>query len=372
MRRATLQHTLDTYATVIKKSCSGRCSISSESFVIMPRILSLLHHRPKPSSIYVPCPVNRCFSTNNEKNVTPSSGILPQAAQIATVSRSVGQVIFLNSAKSGNIILFSLALSDPTLAALATLGAMTSIKTSKLLGIDEEALKDGLHGYNGTLIGCASAMFTSSLPFAVMGTVAGAVSTPIIFTSLKNAMAVPQWTWSFNIVMMTGLMKSRPLLETESFCESSVDTTSEMEAIQHATNYVDVLTAPLASISQIFVVNSPLSGLGILAATSMYSPSLVLHALGGATTGCIIGFILGDVSDVASGLWGYNSALTSMAIGTFYVDSLEARMLSGGAAAGTAVLFGGVSALTGAYGVPCLTLPFCCTATGEFLVNVEP
>ena len=336
-------------------------------------ILSFLRHRLKPSST----PVSRSpvhhhyFSTNKEKDVTPSSGILPQAVQTDAVSRSIGQVIFLNSSKSGNLILASLALSDPALAALATVGTMTSSNTSKLLGLDEEALKNGLQGYNGALIGCASAVFTSSLPFAIIGTVAGAMATPIVSASLKNMTAVPQWTWSFNIVMMTGLMKSRPLLGKERFNESSIDTAIEMGAVEHATNYADVLTAPITSISQIFVVNSSLSGLGILAATSVYSPGLALHALGGATTGCIVGLILGDVSDVVAGLWGYNSALTSMAIGTFYVDSLKTRMLSGGAAAGTAVLFGGVGAVAGAYGVPCLTLPFCSVATGKFLVNTS-
>ena len=118
--------------------------------------------------------------------------------------------------------------------------------------------------------------------------------------------------------------------------------TATEETIQHTTSFSDVLISPLAGVSQIFVVNFPLSGMGILAATSLYSPGLALHALGGSTVGCLVGLTLGtDISNVAAGLWGYNSALTSMVIGTFYNDSVKTRMFSFGAAAGAAVLFDG-------------------------------
>ena len=281
-----------------------------------------------------------------------------------TTTRSIGQVIFLNSSKSGSVILGSLFIADPTLAAFATLGAATSVATANILKLDETWTKDGLHGYNGALIGCASTVFATSLPFVTLGTLAGAVTTPVLSASLRNVSTVPQWTFSFNFVMLSSLMKTRPLL---------VDSDSPMveSAVEKASSFTDVLTSPLTSLSQIFVVDSSLSGAGILAATSLYSPGLALHALGGGLTGCLVGLLLGDVSDVTAGLWGYNSALTSMAIGAFYVDSDRARVLSCGAAAGTAVLFGGMSTVMGSYGVPCLTLPFCSMATGEFGNDID-
>ncbi|KAL7505621.1 hypothetical protein ACHAXN_004476, partial [Cyclotella atomus] len=305
-------------------------------------------------------------SKNDDKPISISV-----APTVQATSTSIGQVIFLNSQKSGNIILASLALADPTLAAFAAIGAVTSVSTSNLLGLDNSSIANGLQGYNGALIGCASSVFMSSLPFVVLGTVAGAFATPVVSASLKNVTSIPQWTWSFNLVMLTGLMRSRPLLNGESSegAAESSDMTIESVIVEHSTSLMDVLVSPLTSISQIFVVNSPLSGLGILAATSLYSPALSLHALGGATTGCLVGLLLGDVEGVTAGLWGYNSALTSMAIGTFYVDSMKSRFLSAGAAAGTAVLFGGMSTVAGAYGIPCLTLPFCSVATTCYLLE---
>lgn len=299
-------------------------------------VLSHFHQRLRTSNLSLAHLGSASFSTSksnkdgNSKQSFPS--VILHAPEVETTSRSIGQVIFLNSPKSGNVILASLALADPMLAILATFGAGASVGTSTFLGLDENKLKNGLLGYNGFLIGCASSVFTSSLPFAVLGTLAGAIATPLVSASLNNMTTVPQWTWSFNFVMLTGLVRSRPLM---------AETATE-EAIQLTTSFSGVLISPLTGISQIFVVNSPLSGMGILAAASLYSPGLALHALGGSTVGCLVGLTLGaDVSNVAAGLWGYNSALTSMAIGTFYNDSVKTRMFSFGAAAGAAVLFDG-------------------------------
>lgn len=335
---------------------------------------SLIYNGLKPSisprlSHYCPFSLQSAlFSSSDHSKDDPKPSIL-HAPEIQATSRSIGQVIFLNSQKSGNLILASLAIADPTIAVFAALGAATSIGTSKLLGLDESSIASGLQGYNGALIGCASSVFASSLPFVTLGTLTGAIATPLVSASLKSVTPVPQWTWSFNFVMLTGLLRSRPLLgdATSENTTELVDATIESTVVEQAATFTDVLTSPLTSMSQIFVVQSPLSGLGILAATSLYSPGLALHALGGAATGCLTGLLMGDLEGVAAGLWGYNSALTSMSIGTFYVDSMKTRCLSFGAAAGTAVLFGGMSTLSGDYGVPCLTLPFCSVATGKSL-----
>ena len=200
-------------------------------------------------------------------------------------------------------------------------------------------------------------MFSTGLVPAFTGTMFGAIATPVVSASLRNITTIPQWTWSFNLVTLSGLMQTRPLLGS-----SDGDT-----VVENTTIFADVAVSPLAGISQIFVVNSHLTGAGIVAAIGMYSPGLALHALGGSATGCFVGIMLGaDLADVAIGLYGYNSALTSMAVGAFYVDSTRTRVLSCAGAAASTVLFGAMKAGFGVYGVPCLTLPFCTVATGEF------
>lgn len=306
-------------------------------------------------------------NANDEKPLkTPSSKpTFLHSEQVDATSRGFGQVIFLNSSKSGNVILLSLALADPSLAAFSALGAMTSTSTARSLGLDDKAWKDGLWGYNGALVGCAASVFGGFAPYAIAGTLVGAVAAPAVSASLKNAAAMPQWTWSFNIVTLTALMQTLPLMGADS--ASMADGMAEK-----ATPVWDAMLSPLAGISQIFVIPSHLTGVGIVAAIGMYSPKLALHALGGSVTGCTVGIMLGaEVSDVALGLFGYNSALTSMAVGTFFVDSRRVRVLSFAGAAASAVLFGAMKTTVGAFGVPCLTLPFCTVATGELVWDAK-
>ena len=169
---------------------------------------------------------------------------------------------------------------------------------------------------------------------------------------------MPQWTWSFNVVALTSLLRTRPLLETGG------------EVVTVAPGMKEIALSPLVGISQIFVVNSATTGAGIAAATYTYSPKLAAHAVGGSATGCLVGMMLGaDLSTVAMGLWGYNSALTSMAIGTFFVHSRWSMVLSASGAAASAAVFGAMPTLFGSYGVPCLTLPFCSVASACYLLD---
>lgn len=300
---------------------------------------------------------------NNSAN--PLSFMLPQSEQLDAATRGMGQVIFLNSLNSGRVVFVSLALGDPTLAACAALGSITATSTSKIIGLDKNAWDDGLWGYNGTLIGCAASVFGPSfLPSIIASTMLGAAATPVLSASLKNAISMPQWTWSFNIVALTSLLRTRPLLESA----------PDEDIVSISTGFGDVALSPLLGLSQIFVVNSPLTGAGLVAAIYSYSPKLAMHALVGSATGCLLGLSLGaDLSDVCMGLWGYNSALASMAVGTFFVHSRQTMVLSAVASAASAALFGAMqSFLLGTYGVPCLTLPFCSVASACYLLDGIP
>ena len=274
-------------------------------------------------------------------------------------TRAMGQVIFLNDIDCGRVILCSLAYADPTLASLAALGAVTATSTSKAIGLDKNTWENGLWGYNGALIGCVASGFGPQyFPMMVVSTMVGAAATPVLSASLNSALSMPQWTWSFNVVALTSLLRTQPLLETGG------------EVVAVSTGMKEIALSPLLGISQIFVVDSAMTGVGIVAATYMYSPKLAAHAVGGSALGCIVGIMLGaDLSDVALGLWGYNSALASMAVGTFFVHSRKTMMLSASSAAASAALFGAMSTLFGSYGVPCLTLPFCAVASASYLLD---
>ena len=58
-----------------------------------------------------------------------------------------------------------------------------------------------------------------------------------------------------------------------------------------------------------------------------------------------------------------------MAVGVFFVNSTPALALSAGGAAATAAVFGAMKTVFGAYGAPCLTLPFCLTMSSLYVLR---
>jgi urea transporter len=351
-------------------------------FPLIPR-----YHVSNPNFRPSPIPSTGCRrelgSTGNGKEYNDSKESKPEikkpdalkaraAVFFDSSARGIGQVIFLNSQTSGLVLLGGLALGSPYLATLAALGTVTATATSHAAGLDTSSIKDGLLGYNGCLVGCAAAVFgPASVLAATASTIVGAAATPFVAASLKETISIPQWTYAFNIVALTSLLRTRPFLVPESVSD---DTLEQLASTVTATNstVTDVLVGPMTGISQIFVVDSALSGAVIVGGIANYSPMLAAHALGGSCVGMLVGASLGaPLSDLSMGLWGYNSALTSMAVGVFFVHSAPAIALSAGGAAATASLFGAMKTIFGAYGAPCLTLPFCFTMSACYLLQKQ-
>lgn len=288
-----------------------------------------------------------------------------------TTARGIGQVIFLNSPMSGGVILGGLALGSPYLASLAATGAIVATGTAKVTKMDNNSLQDGLWGYNGCLVGCAAAVFgPASIVAATTSTIIGAAATPFVAAALKETMSIPQWTYAFNAVALTSLLRTRPFLPAG---EITTDVATAAAETSSSVGMGDVLLAPLIGISQIFVVESALSGAVITYGIGMYSPGLAAHAVMGSAVGSLFGLASGaaDFSEVAMGLWGFNSALTSMAVGVFFVHSIPVMALSAGGAAATAAVFGAMKTVFDAYGAPCLTLPFCTTMSACYLLHKQ-
>eukprot|EP00977_Amphora_coffeiformis_P008277 scaffold1872_cov262-Amphora_coffeaeformis.AAC.9 len=282
------------------------------------------------------------------------------------VGKGVGQVIFLGSPTAGGIVLASLAVGDPALAALAAVGTVASTATAVIVAGKQHqgAMDAGLLAYNGCLIGCAAGGFLLPLQYGVLSSalwtaVLAPTSTMVSLVLPKVTGGVPQWTWAFNAVALSQFLHIKPL--SAAVAEGVVATA--------APSFGALAVSPLVGLSQIFVVNSAYTGLGITAAICSYSPLLAAHAVMGSTLGCITGAALGAGTDaIAMGLWGYNAALTSMAVGVFFQNTRSAWMLSAGGAIATAGMHGGLVAFFGTFGSPCLTLPFCIAATGCHLL----
>ena len=226
--------------------------------------------------------------------------------------------------------------------------------TATAVGFDKAAVKEGLMSYNGCLLGCASAVFGSpSIIAATTATIVGGAATPFVAASLKETMgSVRQWTFAFNFVTLTSLLRTRPLLAPaptptiEEGVTGAVVEATTSASISSSSVMADIISSPLTGISQIFVVQSALSGAIIVGGIGSYSPMLAVHALGGSAMGTLVGAMSGSpLEELTMGLYGFNSALTSMAVGVFFVHSTPTILLSAGGAAATAFMFGAMCKL---------------------------
>eukprot|EP00320_Phaeocystis_rex_P021107 CAMPEP_0119084100 /NCGR_PEP_ID=MMETSP1178-20130426/128325_1 /TAXON_ID=33656 /ORGANISM="unid sp, Strain CCMP2000" /LENGTH=329 /DNA_ID=CAMNT_0007067033 /DNA_START=112 /DNA_END=1102 /DNA_ORIENTATION=- len=260
-------------------------------------------------------------------------------------------------------ILGGLAVVDPWLATLGALGTATSTATARLVGLDTAAISAGIAGYNGCLVGCAFSVFLGQpawAPATVVATLAASAATVPLIPALKKACgSVPSWTLGFNVTTLSVLTYIRPF-----------DAPAAAAVVVSPSGW-DWLAAPFCGVSQIFVVQSPLTGLALLGGIGLYSRGCAAHTLLGAAIGSAVGVAMGAPAlEITAGLWGFNSALTSLAVSVFYVSSPASVALSAAGAATSAVVFGGIkTAFAASCATPALTLPFCAVASACHLLH---
>ena len=94
------------------------------------------------------------------------------------------------------------------------------------------------------------------------------------------------------------------------------------QATEAAVTAVDWALSPLVGISQIFVVENAISGALILGGIAVYSKEAAAHTFLGSSIGVATGVVMGaDPSAITAGLWGFNPALTSLAVSVFFTPS---------------------------------------------------
>lgn len=80
-------------------------------------------------------------------------------AALLILGRGIGQVMFQNNALSGLLMLAGLFLNSWQMALLAIAGNVVSTLAAYFSGYNREDIRNGLYGFNGTLVGIAIGVF---------------------------------------------------------------------------------------------------------------------------------------------------------------------------------------------------------------------
>lgn len=270
-------------------------------------------------------------------------------------ARGFGQVVFCNNSLSG-VIIFSALMCASYYQAICTLYcAFLTNAISIMFNGNKNLMRNGLLSYNSVLAGAAISAFLDFesywWAFGVLSLAAPTVLIAHLLTvHILANIGVSALTFPFNGVMVFLLLSAR------SWKSTSFPTLAMTEDAE-----LDLESAVLKGLSEIFVVDSKLSGLLIFAAMSVCNVFVAIAGLIGSLLGAVGSWLFFDVplNTINYGLAGYNCALTIQAVYIFIVPSWRSVLIAG---LGTFLTLGAQSALAVSFspmGVPIMTLPFC-------------
>jgi urea transporter len=302
----------------------------------------------------------------------------PLLAFVDSCLRGVGQVCFMNNPVTGLAILVAMFVGEAWLGFAGALGLVISTLTAVAIGMDRGAIRAGLFGFNGVLVGAGMSLFLQpDWDALVMVWIAvGAAFSTILHAALAGvfigAWKVPPFTLAFNFMTLLFLVGAINYANGRvggliAPADAQVTQGSVSNALRAATddatanNVEGVLNAIFRGISQLFFANSIPAGIIIVAGIAACSRIAAIFALVGSTVGMLTGLAIGaNGVAIYNGLWGFNSFDAALAVGgVFFVLTWRSGVLAVACAVMAALLFGALATLFIPWGLPALTLPFC-------------
>ena len=282
--------------------------------------------------------------------------------------RGAGQVMFQGSAWTGLLFLCGIAwgawnAGRPEIFFGALLGLAAGTVTACLLGAPRGEVEEGLHGYNGILVGCALPLFLEGGPVCWFLIVLGAMFSTVIMMAVSNVFR------SWKVSAMTGpFVFATWFILLASYSFSGFDAAAlphpSLPALpQDAVSFFSaesLMLSSLSGVSQVFLINDPVTGILFLAGLALSSPSAALFGWCGSLVAMVTAILLGaDGAAVGAGLYQFSAVLTAIGMGTtFYHPGWRVVLYTLLATVFTVVAQGALNVALAPLGIPTLTFPF--------------
>lgn len=189
------------------------------------------------------------------------------------ISRGIGQVMFQNNALSGALMLVGILCGSWQMALLAVAGNLVGNLTACLCKYSREDIRNGLYGFNGTLVGIAIGVFMPINLLSIALLIAGSALSTWIARLFGYWGKLPGYTAPFILsvwILLAGCTYGYP-----SLLSASAPAVAEQSP--------DLVRAFCLNIGQVmFQGNTILSGLFFLAAILVNSRWHALYTVWGA------------------------------------------------------------------------------------------
>lgn len=275
--------------------------------------------------------------------------------------KGISQVILIENAVTGFIILLAITTSSYLLGIITLLSAFIGTGMGKIGGADEKIVQQGLFGYNSVLTGLALTLFLSG-PYHWIIALVGAIIAAIYTAALMHAMgnrALPVLTLPF-ITLTWFMLLTSYRLQVFQLSPELVPQNLSQRKLEIEGN-IDWIEGIFNGIGQIFFLHNTLSGILLFIAVFWAGWRLGLYAIIGNAVALLTSYILGgEHTLIYMGLYGYNAILTIIAVShVFNTDRHRFALVSGIiAAALTVQISASVTTWLSPYGLPALTMPF--------------
>lgn len=287
-----------------------------------------------------------------------------------TTLRGIGQVMFQDNMWTGLLFLCGIFWGSfeegyPLVAWGALTGVVTSTLTGYILRLPDQKGAQGLWGFNGALVGCAFPTFLGETWAMWMGLVLCAAMTTWVRSGLDNIMGkwgVSSLTFPFVISTYFFLLAARLFagmpptsMSTPELPLGGVPTIN--------LEFAELVKYWLKGISQVFLINSWVTGIFFLAALAVNSLRACIWAAIASALSLFIAIAWhGPGTDISEGLYGFSAVLTGIALGaTFCNFSWKSAIWCVLGIIATVFVQAAMNAFFSPIGLPTLTGPFCIT-----------
>ena len=297
-------------------------------------------------------------------------------ACVQMLLRGAGQVMFQNSAWCGLLFVAGIfwgacQAHECAVAWGALLGLAVATLTGRLLRLSGDDGRQGLWGFNGILVGCALPTFLGNTVWMWIALVLCAATTTWVRDGLNNVMRpwrVNSFTFPFVLCTWFFLLAARAMhaIPAAHMAEPSLPA----DFVQfHGASFGELATYWLKGISQVFLIDSWVTGLIFLVALAVSSRWAALWAAIGSAVGMAVAIIFkASAADIAQGLYGFSPVLTAIALATvFHRPGWRSAVWALLGIAVTLFVQAGMNVLLAPVGIATLTAPFC-IATWLFLL----
>ncbi|MDQ2651643.1 MAG: urea transporter [Chloroflexota bacterium] len=281
--------------------------------------------------------------------------------------RGFGQVMFQNSPITGLCFLVGLFVGGWQFGVYGLLGTAASTLAARWIGVPDSAVRAGLYGYNGTLVGVALAYYLAGNALLPVYVVFGGIVSAIVAGAVGNVLAtwqVPALTGPFVVTTWFFALGIYGLDQLEAGVNSGVPALPSVASGARANLDLGLIwDGLLRGVSQVFFQDSVIVGIIFLVGILASSRIDCVMAVAGSAVGIATGWALGvDSGSLTLGLMGYNAVLTLMALaGLFYVLDRVSFFLALIAGATSVVVTVALSAFVAPYGGHIYTAPFVVT-----------